>query len=80
MHRLSDKFQIATLACLLIFSVCCRKDERNGLGQTVLVLQPTDYVPTGQCYACGAEYDTAVSVLNLGGDEDIERIFKLSVV
>lgn len=55
---------------LLILSVCCRKDERNGLGQTVLVLQPTDYVPTGQCYARGAEYDTGVSVRNLGGDEE----------
>lgn len=46
------------------FIIYFRKDEHDGLGQTVLVLPPKNYVPNGQYSACGAEHDTGVSALS----------------
>ena len=41
-----------------------RKDELDGLGQTVLVLQSQKKLPSGQYSACGAEQHNGVSALS----------------
>lgn len=47
---------------ILKMKICCRKDEPDGVGQTVLVLQPWNYFSHGQCSTRGTEYHTEVSV------------------
>lgn len=49
---------------VFIHLLCFRKDERNGVGKTLLVRQPTDVVPTRQYHAFCAEHNTGVSSVN----------------
>ena len=37
-----------------------RKDERDRVGEEMLVLQSRVAVPHGKCSACGSEYDSEV--------------------